>query len=441
LRRTVDIVGLGLLVALVTGDVASCGRAGKASIVLNVSTAPTVDRSAITALQVTVNGRVQSYDVGAASTWSLRGETSPGSKSIVVQGMATSPVTAPWQGVVNAVAGQVVCQDVELQALGTTPPDGGSGGASGADRAASDGPAGNGGSPGSGGAGGGLGSGGRSGPGGTPGTGGLPSSGGAQGTGGPPGTAQGTGGPPGTGAATRTSGAPGTGGIVGVGGTPGSGGTTGTCPAVTPLTGGTQYCSGAIGELGNGYTYQLWSNDGTPCMTVYGVDASFKVTWSNAGDFLAMVGLEFDATKTYDQIGTLSSDFAFTKTDSGGVTYIGIHGWTLNPRRELYIVEDWFGSRPAPGTSVGTIRVDAADYDVYTERVVATGAAGSENYYQFFSVRRTARQCGHISISEHFSQWVGLGLQLGMMADTKVLVEGMRNSGTVDFTTATIVVH
>ena len=184
-------------------------------------------------------------------------------------------------------------------------------------------------------------------------------------------------------------------------------------------------------------------------MTVYGVDAKFSATWSNVKDFLARVGLQFDQTKTPAQIGTISSDFAETKTSNGGLLYVGIYGWTVSPLREYYIIDDWGSAKPAdvssdgtPRTKVGTITVDGDTYDVWkhtqTNKPAITG--DNQTFDQYFSVRQTARQCGHISISEHFSQWANLGLQLGKLEEAKLLAEAQNNSGTIDFTTATVVV-
>jgi hypothetical protein len=231
----------------------------------------------------------------------------------------------------------------------------------------------------------------------------------------------------------------------------GEGGASSTCPPATPLTGGKQYCSNSKGSAGGSYAYELWSNGtGSGCMTVYGVDANFSATWSNVGDFLARIGLQFDETKTPAQIGTISSDFAETKTDSGGGwVYVGIYGWTVNPLHEYYIIDDWGSAKPAgvasdgtPRTMVGTITVDGDTYDVWKHtRMNAPAINGnSETFDQYFSIRQTARQCGHISISEHFSQWTSLGLQLGDLEEAKLLVEAQKNSGTIQFTTATVVV-
>jgi hypothetical protein len=66
---------------------------------------------------------------------------------------------------------------------------------------------------------------------------------------------------------------------------------------------------------------------------------------------------------------------------------------------------------------------------------------GTATFVQFFSVRQTARQCGHISISQHFAEWASLGLTLGNMEEARMLVEVGGGSGTIDFTTATVTVN
>ena len=311
--------------------------------------------------------------------------------------------------------------------------------------------------------------GGAPGTGGTTGSGGLSGSGGLTGTGGSAGAGGGKGGGTGTGGGggkTASGGVTGTGGLPGAGGAAGHAGAGGaggsgnagnsgtagasTCPAATPPGNGTKVCSNTTGTVAGGYAYELWSNGtGTGCMTVYGVAADFSATWTNAGDFLARIGLGFNEDKTPTQIGTISSDFAETKTGDSGLVYVGIYGWSVNPLREYYIIDDWGSSKPAdtasdgtPRTHVGTITVDGDSYDVWkhtqTNKPAITG--DNQTFDQYFSVRQTARQCGHISISQHFSQWAGLGMQLGNLEEAKLLVEAQNSTGTIDFTTATVVV-
>ena len=297
-----------------------------------------------------------------------------------------------------------------------------------------------------------AGSGGVPGSGGTPsGAAGMPAAGGTPGTGGQPGNAGSSN--AGSNSAGSPAGGGGAGGGSAVGGAAGAAGSAGaasTCPVATPLTGGKKYCSNSTGNAGGNYSYELWAEgSGTGCMNVYGTDATFNANWNNVEDFLARIGLTFDRTKTPAKIGTLSADFAETKTGNTGLVYVGIYGWTVDPLRDYYILDDWGTTKPAgiasdgtPRDSVGTITVDGAVYDVWkktrTNKPAITG--DNKTFDQYFSIRQTARQCGHISISEHFSKWIGLGLQLGNLVEAKLLVEAQDSTGTIDFTTATVVV-
>jgi hypothetical protein len=178
-------------------------------------------------------------------------------------------------------------------------------------------------------------------------------------------------------------------------------------------------------------------------MTVFDVNATFKANWSSAGDFLARVGLGFNETRTPSQFGTIGADFAETKSGSAGFSFIGIYGWSVNPLHEYYIVEDWFGSRPSPGsgaTHMGTLSVDGGMYDIYTHtQTNQPSIQGTATFVQFLSIRQSARTCGHISISQHFSQWASLGMQLGDLEEARLLVEAGGNAnGSIDFTTATV---
>ena len=91
----------------------------------------------------------------------------------------------------------------------------------------------------------------------------------------------------------------------------------------------------------------------------------------------------------------------------------------------------------------GTITVDGGTYNVYTHTQVNQPAivGGNQTFVQFFSIRQTPITCGTISISEHFAQWATMGMQLGNMEEARVLVEAGGGTGTIDFTTATVVVN
>jgi endo-1,4-beta-xylanase len=276
-----------------------------------------------------------------------------------------------------------------------------------------------------------------------------------QGGGGPAG-APGKGGVTGTGLAGRggTTGAAGSvgakGGATGTAGTTGAAGTPGTGGAVEvncdapALTGGTTHTSSNASGTAAGLAWTIWSNGSAGSITTYDIPA-FSADWNNSGDFLARLGLQWNASKTYDQLGTVTSQFAYKKTGSGGgYSYIGIYGWSVSPCVEFYIVDDSFNKMPVnPGstTNKGTVTIDGGDYILYTRPTNGTGGSKCGNvssWTQFYSVRKTARTCGTISISEHFKAWAAAGMTLGKMDQAQILVEVGGGSGSVDFTTANV---
>jgi len=281
-------------------------------------------------------------------------------------------------------------------------------------------------------------------------TGGMPGAGGAR-TGGAPGTggsmpatggtlATNTGGMPGTGGA-RTGGAPGTGGAR-TGGAPGTGGTITTssgpnCSGAA-LSGGTQTCSTNQTGTSGSFGWSIWSTQSGGCITPHGGGtAALKATWNNAGDFLAREGCSWNETKTYDKYGDITADYAYTKSGSaGGYSYIGIYGWSNTPLIEFYIVDDWFGSGPPSGggTQVGSFTVDGGTYKVLKhQQVNQPSIHGTQTFWQYFSVRQTARQCGHIDVSAHFKEWASLGLNLGVLNEAKLVIEAGGGSGSIDY--------
>ena len=268
----------------------------------------------------------------------------------------------------------------------------------------------------------------------TGGIGGSPSGGSGNPTGGSAGD-PGGGGNPGGGSGGDTAGG---GGEAGTGGTETGG--VGACDPGTTHSGGTEYCEYTSVDLSNGYHHLLWSNGGgSLCTTVFEDEATFACEWDTSGDFLALTGLMYDATLTPDQMGTFSSDFAVTGSGNG-LVYIGIHGYMDDPEVEFYIIEDWVndpdGSAPGVGTNLGTITVDGGTYTVYEDYIY-----GERIIPLNFSIRTDRRQCGHISISEHFAQWVDMELPLGKLEQVAFLVEGINSSGSYEFTRATITVE
>ena len=243
------------------------------------------------------------------------------------------------------------------------------------------------------------------------------------------------------------------GGSKGSGGTTGSGGSTGmaggsgmvdiNCDA-SPPSGGTVHSSSNASGMAAGLDWTIWSNGSGGSITTYTTPA-FSAAWNNSGDFLARIGVQWNDTKTYDQYGTITAQYAEKRTGSGGgYSYIGIYGWSTNPCVEWYIVDDSFNTMPVnPGntTNKGTADIDGGTYILYTRATSGTGGSkcsGVSNWTQFYSVRKTARKCGTITISDHFKAWAAAGMTLGKMDQAQILVEVGGGSGSIDFSTANV---
>ncbi len=196
--------------------------------------------------------------------------------------------------------------------------------------------------------------------------------------------------------------------------------------------------SSVTGNVGSSpYHYEIWYQGGNNSMTYYD-NGTYKASWSNTGDFLARVGFKYDEKQTYEQVGPIDAYFNWKKQGSaGGYNYIGIYGWTVDPLVEYYIVDDWF-SKPGAnllGQRKGEFTVDGDTYEIWQNtRVNKPSIKGDQTFPQFFSVRKSARSCGHIDITAHFKKWESLGMKMGKMYEAKVLVEAGGGSGSFDVT-------
>jgi predicted lipoprotein with Yx(FWY)xxD motif len=96
---------------------------------------------------------------------------------------------------------------------------------------------------------------------------------------------------------------------------------------------------------------------------------------------------------------------------------------------------------PGSTTNKGTVTIDGGSYILYTRPTSGTGGSrcsGVSNWTQFYSVRKTARNCGQISISDHFNAWAAAGMTLGSVLEASILVEVGGGSGSVDFPIANV---
>jgi hypothetical protein len=261
---------------------------------------------------------------------------------------------------------------------------------------------------------------------------GFPGSGGA----GSGGTGNG-GGPLGSGGGEATGGEPGVGG----------GGTVELdCDAQMP-TAGAENHSGSNNRGGTGNTaWEIWTNGGPGNLTTFGTTPAFIASWNNSGDYLGRMGFEWgNSGKAYAEYGTIKADYVWSKTGTaGGYSYLGVYGWSTNPCVEWYIVEDSFHQMPfnTGDPPVGTVDVDGGTYNLVYRSTQGTGGSrcGSNvnTWDQFYSIRHQGKQCGTITISDHFDAWKARNWNLGNLLEVKIVVEAAAGQGSVEFPIANV---
>ena len=79
---------------------------------------------------------------------------------------------------------------------------------------------------------------------------------------------------------------------------------------------------------------------------------------------------------------------------------------------------------------MGTIYVDDGVYDIYvTDRINQPSIDGTATFKQFWSVRTEKKTSGTISVSKHFQEWTNKGLNLGLMYEASLTIEGYQSQG------------
>jgi endo-1,4-beta-xylanase len=236
----------------------------------------------------------------------------------------------------------------------------------------------------------------------------------------------------------------GTAGAAGTGG--GGGGATGggpDCSTMMPTGGNTKSGTSVNGSADN-LDYGIWTNGTNPgTITVFNNAHAFSATWSNSGNFLAHVGLNWDPVKKYSDYGKILANFVEKKTGTdGGYSFIGIYGWTQNPCSEWYVVDDSYNAMPIMQGGV-TATIDGSTYYMTTNQTTGSGGNACESghtgpWTQFWSVRSTARQCGTVTVSDHFAAWTKQGWTLGYLTEVHINVEVLGGTGEIDFPVASI---
>jgi len=216
-----------------------------------------------------------------------------------------------------------------------------------------------------------------------------------------------------------------------------SGGTTCTCTA-----GSCTNCNTYNGGAADGLNYGIWESGSGGSITYFTGEHAFSASWGpSSADFLAHVGLDYGGTSSYTTYGKIVAQFAESKSGSaGGYSTIGIYGWLQNPCVEYYITDDSY-----QGLTTGSVTATIDGGTYYLTKQTTTGTAGANacsgsvsSWTQLRSTRSAARQCGTITVSDHFAAWANQGWSVGDVSSIHINVEVGGGTGSIQFPTASV---
>ena len=187
-----------------------------------------------------------------------------------------------------------------------------------------------------------------------------------------------------------------------------------------------------------GWSGKIWYQGGNNSVTYYD-NGTFKASWNGTNNYIMGLGYFYDKDSDVDP-ADMQYDCYFKHSKSGSAgsySYIGIHGWTMDPLVEFYIVDDWYTKPGANllGQRKGEFTVDGDKYEIYqNQRIAQPSIDGTQSFHQYFSVRTSARQSGHIDVSAHFKKFESLGMRMGKMYEVMYYIEAGGGSGSLDCT-------
>jgi len=150
----------------------------------------------------------------------------------------------------------------------------------------------------------------------------------------------------------------------------------------------------------------------------------YKVTFSNAGDFVVGKGWRTGTTRNIK--------FEGSTNPTSGTVLVSVYGWTTNPLIEYYVQEFTSnGAGSAQGQKVGSVTCDGSVYDIWKhQQVNQPSIQGTSTFWQYISNRQSKRPgSGTVTTSCHFDAWKKLGLNLGTHNYQTLSTEGWGNAG------------
>ncbi|WP_164174856.1 polysaccharide deacetylase family protein, partial [Ruminococcus flavefaciens] len=94
---------------------------------------------------------------------------------------------------------------------------------------------------------------------------------------------------------------------------------------------------------------------------------------------------------------------------------------------------------PSPNGGSKTVTIDGAQYEIFQlDHTGPTILGTTETFKQYFSVRKSKRTSGTITVSDHFKAWAEAGWNIGNLTEVALNVEGWESSGKANVSKLTI---
>jgi len=192
------------------------------------------------------------------------------------------------------------------------------------------------------------------------------------------------------------------------------------------------------------FDYMMWNQDNTGEVTFEPDEGAFTCSWEDVDNCLFSMGRKYEKIQDYKQLPSYEHSLGYdVEYYPKGNSFIGVHGWTMNPLLEFYIVEG-YGAWGLPPTveDCGAYCIDNKTYDLYKQMVYNhPSIAGTATFPVYWSV--CTESCskdnqrnditGRVDFFGHFRLMEQLGVDMyGSLNEVSLYIENYKSSGSAN---------